>query len=80
MNISTVKEIGTELGFVLPQDIVEKLEINAGDQYSLRLNEEGSIVISLLDGSISNVRTEVLKAAKRIMKSNCETLEALKDR
>lgn len=80
MNISVISKIGTELGYVLPQDIVEKLGIKAGDQYSISLNKEGSIVLSLLNAPDSNVRPEVVKSAKQNIERYDETLRGLKER
>ncbi len=61
MNMSTIREIGTELGFVLPQEIVEKLGVKAGDHCSFSLSEDGSIVLSFLNAPESNVRPEVVR-------------------
>lgn len=80
MIISIIRDIGAELGCVLPQDIVEMLGVKAGDQYSISLGDDGSIVLRLLDASNSNIRPEVVKAAKRNMERYSEALKSLKDR
>lgn len=80
MNISTIRESGSELCLDLPQDIINKLGIKVGDQYSFSLGDDGSIVLSLLAAPDSGIRTEVVKTAKEKMQSYSEALRVLKER
>ncbi|CAM2824352.1 hypothetical protein PASE110613_02635 [Paenibacillus sediminis] len=57
MSTVYIRKIGTELGVIIPSNIVDEKKIKLGDWYGINLQEDGSIVLSPIeDVSISNVR------------------------
>lgn len=75
-----VTRVGNSMGITIPNEFVQVQGIQPGDEYQIRVNDQGDIILRRVSRIPDNVRPEVLNLFAETFMEYEDVLRTLKDK